>query len=114
MSRTETYAKWTVEEVEFLVENYDDLTAEAIAEALDRTPDSVWEKAGREGLRKHRKRHQRDPDGPWVCPECGKTKPKEEFGNSSSGRGSAYCKECGNRKQRERRRASKTSTALIQ
>lgn len=107
MSRTETYRRWTAEEVRFLTENYDTMTAEAIADALQRTPDSVWEKSGRVGLRKHAKRHQRDEEGPWHCPACNKTKPKEEFGKSSSGRGSPYCKTCTSRKQADKRRASR-------
>lgn len=104
MSKTETYRKWTADEVEFLHENYDAMTAQAIARELQRTPDSVWEKSGREGLRKHAKRHARNEEGPWHCPKCNKDKPKDDFGKGSGGRGSAYCTACTNRTQNERRR----------
>ena len=107
MSKTETYRTWTADEISYLHENYDSMTAEAIANALARTKDSVWEKADQENLRKHAKRHARNAEGPWHCPACGKSKPKEEFNNHSRGRGSAYCKECSRRKQRERRQAKK-------
>lgn len=107
MARTESYRKWSAEEVEFLIANYDSLTAEAIADALNRTPDSIWEKSSQEGLRKHTKRHARDEDGPWYCPSCGKTKPKEEFSKGANGKGSAYCRVCLNAKQAERRESKK-------
>ena len=103
MARTETYQRWGADEIDYLTDNYDSLTAEAIADALNRTPDSIWEKSSQLGLRKHKKRHERDVDGPWQCPSCDKTKPKEEFGKSSSGRGSPYCKKCTADKQRDRR-----------
>lgn len=107
MARTESYRRWSDEEISYLTEQYGKATADLIAVALDRTTDSVWEKADRLGLRKHRKRHQRDPDGPWYCPECGKTKPKEEFNKGRDDRGSAYCKDCTNLKQAERRKKKK-------
>lgn len=107
MAKTESYKRWTTEEIDYLHEQYDKVTADLIAQTLNRTVDSVWEKADREGLRKHRKRHQRTPDGPWYCPECGRTKPKEEFNKGRDDRGSAYCKECTNRKHAEYRQNRK-------
>lgn len=104
MSKPQTYRKWSAEEVNFLHRNYGALTADEIADHLQRTADSIWEKAGREGLRKHAKRHQRSVDGPWHCPKCDKTKPQDEFYKNGSRRGSPYCIECTNKGQHKTRK----------
>jgi hypothetical protein len=96
MARRESYQRWTAAELDYLAENYSDETAADIARALGRTPDSVWEKATRQGLRKHAKRHARSAEGPWHCPKCSRTKPIEEFGKSD------YCKECNRRLWKQR------------
>lgn len=103
MAKTNSYKRWTAEEIEYLISNYGTLTADVIAETLDRTLDSVWDKAEHEGIRKHKKRHERSEDGPWHCPDCNSTKPKEEFGKSSRGKGTAYCRLCINKRQKDKR-----------
>lgn len=107
MAQRKTLVRWSAEEVEFLVANYGEMTAEAIANALDRTPDSILEKANREGLRKKRRSQARDADGPWYCPECTRTLPKEDFSVSKAGKGSAYCRSCVAQKAKERRAGQK-------
>lgn len=52
MSRTNTYRRWTADEIAYLWKHYHGQTAAEIASSLDRTEDSVFEKAVREGLAK--------------------------------------------------------------
>lgn len=107
MAKVESYKLWSADEVKFLHDNYGKMTADELATALNRTKQSVWEKCAHEGLRKHAQRHVRTPEGPWHCPRCEQTKPIDQFGKSASGKGSAYCKQCTNEIQRERRKLKK-------
>lgn len=103
MAKTESYKLWRDDEVAYLRETYDEATAELIAKTLDRTLDSIWTKAEREGLRKRKKSQERNKEGPWLCPSCDKTKPTEEFGKRGD-TGTTNCKACINKNQRERRK----------
>lgn len=55
--------------------------------------------AEREPIRRHKLVRERNVDGPWLCPGCRKTKPKNQFGKTKDGRGTARCLECGEKKK---------------
>lgn len=90
MPKKEKYRRWSQTEVDYLLANYDELTARAIADALNRTPEAVWDQANKQGMRKYARVTTRDTEGPWLCGSCKKVKIKENFPN----RDSSLCNDC--------------------
>lgn len=85
--------KWTDEEIEFLKKHYPYEDTDYIAETLNRTSHSIYNKAMRLGIKKHK---DILPDGYKKCSKCKKILPIDEFfiNHKTGGIYNSHCKSC--------------------
>lgn len=88
--------RWTIEEEEFLKENFHKYDTKELAVMINRVPNAIRDKSNRLGLYRKDSHPVREKDGLHYCGDCKIYKERTEFYKSGSSKTGLhnYCKIC--------------------